>query len=197
MSSVFLDFLPCKYFIPRCFLFFSPALWLLLQASQRLKSYHAQQSLIKFVVCRIQSSICISKGFLPINRFRSWARRLPVNISSSATQSKARIPPCILISGQALPPTYRSHSLPLVLLQPGDWRAIPSLLRLAARTVDVSCLVRNRQSSRRTHEQIELNFLVCSSATTGYYNLYLQTGSDTPSGQTCSNYQTIHLPCLC
>jgi len=43
----------------------------------------------------------------------------------------------------------------------------------------------------------QLNFLVCPSATSGYYDLYLQTGSDTPSGQTCSNYQTIHLPCLC
>jgi hypothetical protein len=43
----------------------------------------------------------------------------------------------------------------------------------------------------------ELNFLVCDSATDGYYNLYLQTGSDEPADQTCSNYQTIHLPCLC
>jgi hypothetical protein len=45
--------------------------------------------------------------------------------------------------------------------------------------------------------ELELNFLVCPSASSGYYNLYLQTGSDTPSGETCSNYQTIHLPCLC
>jgi hypothetical protein len=44
---------------------------------------------------------------------------------------------------------------------------------------------------------IELNFLVCNNAASGYYDLYLQTGSDTPSGKTCSNYQTIHLPCLC
>ncbi|TVY64156.1 hypothetical protein LSUE1_G009091 [Lachnellula suecica] len=43
----------------------------------------------------------------------------------------------------------------------------------------------------------QLNFLVCPSGTSGYYSLYLQTGSDTPSGQTCSNYQTLHLPCLC
>ncbi|TVY33200.1 hypothetical protein LSUB1_G007174 [Lachnellula subtilissima] len=43
----------------------------------------------------------------------------------------------------------------------------------------------------------ELNFLVCPNSVSGYYDLYLQTGSDTPSGETCSNYQTIHLPCLC
>ncbi|KFY31584.1 hypothetical protein V493_00972 [Pseudogymnoascus sp. VKM F-4281 (FW-2241)] len=42
-----------------------------------------------------------------------------------------------------------------------------------------------------------LNFLVCDSATSGYYDLFLQKGSDTPAGKTCSNYQTIHLPCLC
>jgi hypothetical protein len=44
---------------------------------------------------------------------------------------------------------------------------------------------------------VELNFLVCKSTDAPYYDLYLQTGSDTPSGRTCSNYQTIHLPCLC
>lgn len=43
----------------------------------------------------------------------------------------------------------------------------------------------------------ELNFLVCSSSTSGYYDLFLQTGADTPSGKSCSNYQTLHLPCLC
>ncbi|KAG9235288.1 hypothetical protein BJ875DRAFT_374571 [Amylocarpus encephaloides] len=43
----------------------------------------------------------------------------------------------------------------------------------------------------------QLNFLVCSTSTGGYYDLFLQTGSDTPSGKSCSNYQTIHLPCLC
>ncbi|KAF2843562.1 hypothetical protein M501DRAFT_994527 [Patellaria atrata CBS 101060] len=44
----------------------------------------------------------------------------------------------------------------------------------------------------------QLNFLACArSGASGYYDVYLQTGSDTPSGQTCSNYQTLHLPCLC
>ncbi|CAI9632060.1 unnamed protein product [Alternaria burnsii] len=43
----------------------------------------------------------------------------------------------------------------------------------------------------------QLNFLVCKSTDASYYDLYLQTGSDVPSGRTCSNYQTIHLPCLC
>ncbi|KAH4507740.1 hypothetical protein HBI88_125890 [Parastagonospora nodorum] len=43
----------------------------------------------------------------------------------------------------------------------------------------------------------QLNWLVCKSAEAAYYDLYLQLGSDTPSGRSCSNYQTIHLPCLC
>ncbi|KAF8859662.1 hypothetical protein BDZ45DRAFT_589609, partial [Acephala macrosclerotiorum] len=43
----------------------------------------------------------------------------------------------------------------------------------------------------------QLNFLACESGTNGYYAIYLQTESDTPSGVTCSNYQTIHTPCLC
>nr|XP_036589712.1 uncharacterized protein CTRU02_00466 [Colletotrichum truncatum]KAF6801717.1 hypothetical protein CTRU02_00466 [Colletotrichum truncatum] len=42
----------------------------------------------------------------------------------------------------------------------------------------------------------QLNFLVCQ-LDGNYWQLYLQTGSDVPSGRTCSNYQTIHLPCLC
>jgi hypothetical protein len=44
---------------------------------------------------------------------------------------------------------------------------------------------------------VELNWLVCKATDTGYYDLFLQLGSDTLSGKTCSNYQTIHLPCLC
>jgi hypothetical protein len=44
---------------------------------------------------------------------------------------------------------------------------------------------------------VELNWLVCKSSDAGYYDLYLQLGSDVPSGKSCSNYQTIHLPCLC
>ena len=47
----------------------------------------------------------------------------------------------------------------------------------------------------------QLNFLVCAAdetgAPSGYFDLYLQTGSDTPVGRNCSNYQSIHLPCLC
>ncbi|KAH7398863.1 hypothetical protein DE146DRAFT_510034 [Phaeosphaeria sp. MPI-PUGE-AT-0046c] len=43
----------------------------------------------------------------------------------------------------------------------------------------------------------QLNWLVCKASTGNYYDLYLQLGSDTPSGKSCSNYQTIHLPCLC
>ena len=29
-----------------------------------------------------------------------------------------------------------------------------------------------------------------------YWQVYFQTGSAMPSG-TCSNYQSLHLPCLC
>jgi hypothetical protein len=46
-------------------------------------------------------------------------------------------------------------------------------------------------------ETTELNWLVCKSSEASYYDLYLQLGSDVPSGRACSNYQTIHLPCLC
>ncbi|KAH0611403.1 uncharacterized protein H6S33_010668 [Morchella sextelata] len=42
----------------------------------------------------------------------------------------------------------------------------------------------------------QLNFLACETSTAGAYKLYLQTGSDTPSGETCT-LQTLHLPCLC
>ncbi|KAF2639191.1 hypothetical protein P280DRAFT_429615, partial [Massarina eburnea CBS 473.64] len=44
----------------------------------------------------------------------------------------------------------------------------------------------------------QLNFLACESKeASGYFDLFLQTGSEVPSGRSCSNYQTIHLPCLC
>ena len=43
---------------------------------------------------------------------------------------------------------------------------------------------------------VELNFLVCE-LEGGFWEVFLQTGSEEPSGQTCSNFQTIHLPCLC
>ncbi|KAF1834547.1 hypothetical protein BDW02DRAFT_484312, partial [Decorospora gaudefroyi] len=44
----------------------------------------------------------------------------------------------------------------------------------------------------------QLNFLVCKSVDAGgYYDLFLQTGSDAPSGKSCNNYKTMHLPCLC
>ncbi|KAI0156368.1 hypothetical protein GGR57DRAFT_79268 [Xylariaceae sp. FL1272] len=43
----------------------------------------------------------------------------------------------------------------------------------------------------------QLNFLVCQMGSADYWRVYLQTGSDTPSGSSCSNYQSLHLPCLC
>lgn len=42
----------------------------------------------------------------------------------------------------------------------------------------------------------DLNFVVCR-LEGSFWRLWLQTGSDMPSGNSCSNYQTIHLPCLC
>ena len=42
----------------------------------------------------------------------------------------------------------------------------------------------------------ELNFIVCE-LDGEFWEVFLQTGSDEPSGRTRSNYQTIHLPCLC
>ncbi|KAL8418576.1 hypothetical protein RB594_001973 [Gaeumannomyces avenae] len=41
-----------------------------------------------------------------------------------------------------------------------------------------------------------LNFVVCR-LEGSYWQIWLQTGSAMPSGNSCSNYQTIHLPCLC
>ncbi|KAG8168729.1 hypothetical protein KVR01_001478 [Diaporthe batatas] len=42
----------------------------------------------------------------------------------------------------------------------------------------------------------QLNFLACK-LDGNFWQVYLQTGSATPSGATCSNYQSLHLPCLC
>ncbi|KAL1872635.1 hypothetical protein VTK73DRAFT_1439 [Phialemonium thermophilum] len=41
----------------------------------------------------------------------------------------------------------------------------------------------------------QLNFVACK-LDGQYWQVYFQTGSATPSG-TCSNYQSLHLPCLC
>jgi hypothetical protein len=37
----------------------------------------------------------------------------------------------------------------------------------------------------------QLNFLVCEAETSGFWNVWLQTGSDTPSGQTCTDYVSL------
>ncbi|TFK44699.1 hypothetical protein BDQ12DRAFT_30929 [Crucibulum laeve] len=42
----------------------------------------------------------------------------------------------------------------------------------------------------------QLNFLACASSSSTIYNIYLQTGNDTPTGKSCT-LVTIHLPCLC
>ncbi|KAF6839433.1 hypothetical protein CPLU01_01853 [Colletotrichum plurivorum] len=55
-------------------------------------------------------------------------------------------------------------------------------------------IITTRESS--WGRRAELNFLVCQ-LDASYWQVFLQTGSDAPSGKTCSNYQTIHLPCLC
>jgi hypothetical protein len=46
-----------------------------------------------------------------------------------------------------------------------------------------------------TNANAELNFLVCPLDST-YWQIYFQTGNDTPSGG-CTDYITLHLPCLC
>lgn len=48
----------------------------------------------------------------------------------------------------------------------------------------------------KTTSCAELNFLVCQ-LSGSYWQVYLQTGSATPSGKQCSNYQSLHLPCIC
>ncbi|KAJ3767380.1 hypothetical protein FB446DRAFT_755101 [Lentinula raphanica] len=42
----------------------------------------------------------------------------------------------------------------------------------------------------------QLNFLTCATEDASVYSLYLQTGNDSPSGQTCS-LTSLHLDCLC
>ncbi|ETW80988.1 cellulose-growth-specific protein [Heterobasidion irregulare TC 32-1] len=42
----------------------------------------------------------------------------------------------------------------------------------------------------------QLNFLACATNDATVYDVYLQEGNDTPSGQTCS-LTSLHLPCLC
>ncbi|KAI1471293.1 uncharacterized protein F4812DRAFT_455406 [Daldinia caldariorum] len=51
-------------------------------------------------------------------------------------------------------------------------------------------------TSRGSNYGRQLNFLVCK-LTGDYWQVYLQMGSETPAGRTCSNYQSLHLPCLC
>lgn len=41
------------------------------------------------------------------------------------------------------------------------------------------------------------NFLVCPILGSSNWNLYLQLGNDVPAGESCTDYITIHLPCLC
>ena len=42
----------------------------------------------------------------------------------------------------------------------------------------------------------ELNFLACATNDTSVYDVFLQTGNDSPAGASCS-LATLHLPCLC
>lgn len=41
------------------------------------------------------------------------------------------------------------------------------------------------------------NFLVCPISGSANYELFLQTGDDTPAGEDCTDWITIHLDCLC
>jgi hypothetical protein len=42
----------------------------------------------------------------------------------------------------------------------------------------------------------QLNFVACK-LDGGFWQMYFQTGSAVPSGKQCSNFQSLHLPCLC
>jgi len=41
------------------------------------------------------------------------------------------------------------------------------------------------------------NFLVCPISGSSNFDLFLQTGDDMPDGAGCTDWITIHLPCLC
>ncbi|KAG8999319.1 hypothetical protein FRB94_006250 [Tulasnella sp. JGI-2019a] len=43
----------------------------------------------------------------------------------------------------------------------------------------------------------QLNFVVCETSASTIWTVYLQLGSDVPAGLTCTNYISLHLPCLC
>ncbi|KAK1232315.1 hypothetical protein PQX77_004566 [Marasmius sp. AFHP31] len=43
----------------------------------------------------------------------------------------------------------------------------------------------------------QLNFIACKAGSSSLWSVFLQTGNDTPSGQTCTGIITMHLPCLC
>ncbi|KAI1506385.1 hypothetical protein F5X99DRAFT_403750 [Biscogniauxia marginata] len=44
----------------------------------------------------------------------------------------------------------------------------------------------------------QLNFLACRlEGAADFWQVYLQMGSDIPADRTCSNFQSLHLPCLC
>lgn len=48
-----------------------------------------------------------------------------------------------------------------------------------------------------TTDPRQLNFLVCATSDANVWSVYLQEGNDMPSGDTCSNDISLHLPCLC
>ncbi|EIM81283.1 uncharacterized protein STEHIDRAFT_67181, partial [Stereum hirsutum FP-91666 SS1] len=48
-----------------------------------------------------------------------------------------------------------------------------------------------------TTDPRQLNFLVCATSDANVWSVYLQEGNDVPSGETCSNDISLHLPCLC
>ncbi|KAF8311945.1 hypothetical protein DL93DRAFT_2082582 [Clavulina sp. PMI_390] len=43
----------------------------------------------------------------------------------------------------------------------------------------------------------QLNFLACTTSDTTRYSVYLELGTGAPVGATCSQYISLHLPCLC
>ncbi|KAM5530967.1 hypothetical protein V8D89_015349 [Ganoderma adspersum] len=47
-----------------------------------------------------------------------------------------------------------------------------------------------------TTDPRQLNFLACATSDASFFDVYLQTGNDTPTSGSCS-LATLHLPCLC
>lgn len=125
----------------------------------------------------IDETIQSQNTSLYLNIGNSSTSYLPLSLDATATTTAWGLEGDTIITESGSVYGRRRFSLPITFL-------LPFILSLTS-------------LSHLIPSPTELNFLVCNSTTEGYFNLYLQTGSDVPTNETCSNYQTIHLPCLC